>query len=166
MTFRDLVPRKGDMISREERWNPFAQLHREMDELFGSFTRGFELMPFKPLDEGFWGALTPKVDLVETEKDIQVTAELPGMDEKDVEVTLTGDTLTLKGEKKTESEEKGKNVHRMERTHGAFQRTLVLPAEVQTDKVEAAFKKGVLTVTLPKTPSAQTPMKKIQVKAA
>jgi HSP20 family protein len=137
-----------------------------MDRVFDSFTRGFELAPFRAFDEGLWGGRMPRMDLVETDKDIQVTAELPGMDEKDVEVTLTGDTLTLKGEKKSESEEKGKNVHRMERTHGAFQRTIVLPAEVQADKVEAAFKKGVLTVTLPKTPAAQAGARRIEVKAA
>jgi HSP20 family protein len=118
--------------------------------------------PFRFLEPKSTGDLVPRLDVSETEREIKVTAELPGMDEKDVNVTLEGDVLTLKGEKKAEAEEKGKNFHRVERTYGSFQRVITLPAEVDATKVTAGFKKGVLTVTLAKSPAAQT--RKIEVK--
>ena len=108
------------------------------------------------------GDLVPRLDVSETEREVKVTAELPGMDEKDVTVTLEGDVLTLRGEKKADAEEKGKNFHRVERTYGSFQRVVTLPVEVDATKVAAGFKKGVLTVTLAKSPAAQT--RKIEIK--
>lgn len=145
---------------------PFEALHRAMDRLFDDFTAGWGVSPARFFEPRGWSDLTPRVDVSETEKEVVVKADLPGMDEKDIGVELTGDTLTLKGEKKSESEEKGKHFYRMERSTGTFQRTLALPAEVDPAKVEATFKKGVLTVTLAKTTEAQEKVKKIEVKGS
>lgn len=144
---------------------PFGALSREMDRLFDDLGRGWGLAPFRFLEPKTFTDLMPRMDVVETDKEIKVTAELPGMDEKDVDVSLEGDQLTLKGEKKAESEEKGKSFHRVERSYGTFHRVMTIPAEVDPAKVTAAFKKGVLTVTLVKTPSAQTRARKIEVKS-
>ena len=96
---------------------------------------------------------------------MQVTAELPGMDEKDIQISLEQDCLVLSGEKKTETEESGKNFHRVERTSGSFQRVIPLVSEIQEEKVDATFKNGVITITLPKAASAAKSAKKITVKA-
>ena len=109
-----------------------------------------------------WAAFEPRVDVVETDQEVKVTAELPGLDAQDVDLTLAHNVLTIKGEKKHEHEEKGENYYRAERSYGAFQRSVVLPQGVETDDAEAAFDKGVLTVTFPKTPVEQA--KKIAVK--
>jgi HSP20 family protein len=103
----------------------------------------------------------PQVDVAETE--LQVTAELPGLDEKDVQVNLDENLLILQGEKKSEHEEKQKNYHLMERSYGSFQRTIPLPGGVDPTKVKAIFKKGVLHITLPKLPEAKTLRKQIKV---
>ena len=97
--------------------------------------------------------------------EIKVSAELPGMDEKDIDVSLTRDTLTIKGEKKEEKEDTGKDYYKMERSYGSFTRSIPLPVEVDTDKVQATFKKGVLEITLPKTAKAIQETKKVPVKA-
>lgn len=145
---------------------PFEALHRAMDRLFDNFSEGWGLSPSRFFEPTGLADITPRVDVAETEKDIVVKADLPGMEEKDIGVELTGDTLTIKGEKKSESEEKGKQFYRMERSHGMFQRTLALPSEVDPAKVEATFKKGVLTVTLAKSASARNNVKKIEVKSS
>jgi HSP20 family protein len=161
MAIRNLVPfgKKSVPVKREEE-NPFALLRREMDSLFDNFFRGFDLEPF----ESRMAALSPKVDVTENDKEIKISAELPGMDEKDIDVSLQNDMLTIKGEKKEEKEDKGKDYYRMERSYGSFSRTIPLPVEVETDKVEARFKKGVLNITLPKTARAVAETKKIAVK--
>ena len=102
-------------------------------------------------------ATFPTADVVAGEKECKITAELPGMSEKDLEIVLAGDVLTLKGEKKEEHEEKGENHHVSERRYGSFQRSFALPEDADPEKIEAAFKNGVLTVTLPKRPEAQQP---------
>jgi HSP20 family protein len=106
------------------------------------------------------------VDIVEKDNAYEVTAELPGMDEKNIEVKLDNGGLTIKGEKQEEKEEKRKGYHLQERRFGSFERYFAVPEGVDTDKIEASFKKGLLTVTLPKKPEAQKPAKKIDVKAA
>lgn len=143
-------------------WPPFGLFSREVDRLFDDVGRGWTLAPLRVFEQRAKAEIVPRLDMSETEQEIKVTAELPGMDEKDVTVTLEGDVLTLKGEKKAETVEKGKNFHRLERTYGSFQRVVTLPAEVDATKVTAGFKKGVLTVTLAKSPAAQT--RKIEVK--
>lgn len=161
MAIRDLVPfGKKNVPVRREDDNPFAVLRREMDSLFDNFFRGFDLEPF----ESRLGAFNPKVDVTENDKEIKISAELPGMDEKDIDVSIQKDVLTIKGEKKEEKEDKGKDYYRMERSYGSFSRSVPLPVEVETDKVEAKFKKGVLSITLPKTAKAVAETKKIAVK--
>jgi len=161
MAIRNLVPfGKKDVPVKREDEHPFSLLRREMDSLFNNFFRGFDLEPF----ESRMGAFSPKVDVTENEKEIKISAELPGMDEKDIDVSLQNDMLTIKGEKKEEKEDKGKDYYRMERSYGSFSRTIPLPVEVETDKVEAKFKKGVLGITLPKTAKAVAETKKISVK--
>lgn len=164
MKINKLIPWMGDDHFMTH--SPLRDMEWEMNRLFRNFSRNFfedtpfgtELMaPSAPM---------PRVDVTETDKEIRVTAELPGMEEKDVEVSLSENVLTLSGEKKQEKEEKEKNFYRLERSFGKFQRKVALPAEVETDKVEAVFKKGVLTVKLPKTEKSREEVKKITIKAA
>ncbi len=129
---------------------------------FGSLA-GWE--PFKEMES--WArptALAPRVDVSEDEKAYEITAEIPGVEEKDVNVTLVNGRLTLRGEKKTEKEEKKKDYHMKERSYGAFERSFRLPEEVDAEKISAAFENGVLSVTLPKTEKAKAKERKITVK--
>ena len=155
-------------------WRPFDALRREIDRLFEDFDGGFWRSPFRrpAFDvEPFWRreltwAGTPAMDIGETEKAYEITAELPGMSESDVQVIASSGGLTIKGEKKEEKEERKKDYYLSERRYGSFERRLQIPEGVDTDKIEATFKKGVLSVSLPKKPEAQKPEKKIEVKAA
>lgn len=166
MALRDLIPwRKHDKETGEAA-RPLASLRHEMDRLFDDFFHGFDREPFGEF--GLPGrAFTPKVNVSEDDAQVKVTAELPGVTEKEIEVTLAQNTLTLKGEKKEEHEEKDedKSYHRVERRYGSFVRTVPLPTEIDEGKVDATFKDGVLTVTLPKTEAAQQQRKKVAVKA-
>jgi len=162
MAKKTIVPvQKQGVPARREEWHPFSLLRHEMNSLFDNFFSGFGMEPF----ETRLGAFNPRIDVAEADKEIKVTAELPGMEDKDIDISLTKDMLTIKGEKKEEKEEKGKSFYRMERSYGSFSRTIPLPAEIDTNKVKADFKKGILTVMLPKTPQAIKETKKIQVKA-
>jgi len=154
-------------------WHPFESLHREIDRLFDDFGAGFR-WPFsrsrfaaEPLfrRELTWAKM-PAVDVVESEKAYEITADLPGMDEKTIEVKVADGVMTIKGEKQEEKEEKKKDYYLHERSFGSFQRSFELPESVDPDNIEASFKKGVLTVTLPKKLEAQKLTKKIEVKAA
>lgn len=158
-------------------WHPMESLRREIDRLFDEFDGGFKMLPFRrsAFDiEPFWRrerALTsmttmPAVDVAETDKAYEITAELPGLEEKDIEVKLANGGLTIKGAKNEEKEEKKKDYYLHERRYGSFERYFDMPQGVDKDKIEATFKKGVLTVTLPKTPEAQQAVKKIPVKGA
>jgi HSP20 family protein len=142
-------------------WKQERQLtsfRREMDRFFDRF---FEGWPFRlRAGETVW---EPALDVSETPKEILVKAELPGMDPKDIDLSVRGDILTVAGERKQEKEEKSENFHRIERTYGSFSRSVQLPAEVDSGKVSATYKDGVLKITLPKTKLAAT--KKIEVKA-
>jgi HSP20 family protein len=155
---------------RAEPWQPLASLRGEMDRLFDNFWRGVGApvgaaqARLPRLFEGAFGAAAPALDLVETETAYRLTAELPGMDAKDVELTLAEDMLTIKGEKKEEREEKAEGFHLSERRYGSFQRALPLPRGVDRTKVEARFDKGVLTVVLPKAPEAAAAKTRIEIK--
>jgi HSP20 family protein len=163
MSMRDVVSRRrSETADRPDETFPLSSLRREMDRLFDDFFTGF---PPSGWLTGGAGKLSPSVEVAETDKEITVTAELPGLDEKDIEVNLSDNVLTLKGEKKSEKEEKSKTVYRSERSYGMFQRAIPLPVEVQEDKVEADFSKGVLTVHLPKSPAAQKKTRKIEIAA-
>jgi HSP20 family protein len=166
MAMRDLMRRGHRDVPARQAESPFMALQEEMNRLFDRFWHG---VPAE-VTEGAWpwtaGAFAPRVDVSETDNDIRVTAELPGMDDKDLEVTITRDSLTIRGEKKAESETKKEGYFHAERHFGSFQRTIPLPREVVTDKAEATFKKGVLTVVLPKTEQVKTETRKVPVKAA
>lgn len=163
MTVRDVAPRRsrGEVEERNEAAYPFASLRREMDRLFDDFFGGAPRMGW--LAGAAEGTLTPTVDVAETDREVVVTAELPGLDDKDIEVSIRDNSLSIKGEKRAEKEEKDKTFYRSERSYGMFQRVVGLPAEVQEDKVEAEFSKGVLTVRLPKSPAAQKKSRKIEI---
>lgn len=155
-----------------EAWRPFESLRREVDRLFEDFTMNPFRLPFRrPMFElePFWHPeswmTVPAVDFVERETGYEVTVELPGLDEKNVEVKVAGDVLTIKGEKAEEKQEAKKDFHMRERRFGSFERALRMPEGVDAERIEAHFKKGVLTVMLPKAPEAQKPVKKIEVKS-
>jgi HSP20 family protein len=151
--------------------SPWRGMHDEIDRMMsGFFGSGFGRFPtrlfdFEPLPRqaAMAGALTPRVDVTETDQEIQLSAELPGMEEKDVELLVQDDVLTIRGEKKLEKEEKKKNYHVVERQYGSFQRSYELPDIVDQEKIAAKFDKGVLQVTLPKTAKAKETSRKIQI---
>lgn len=139
-------------------------LQRQMNSFFDNFFEGFE--PFSGIQEKFVG-FTPKLNLTEDEKELRVTVELPGLEEKDVEISLTRDVLTIRGEKKIEHEEKEKNSHYVERTYGSFERKIpVNLALIDQDNVDASLKNGILIVKMPKSKQAQSEVKKVSVRAA
>jgi len=164
---------KAESASALQMWQPFESLRQEVDRLFDDFGRGFwqpfrrPLFSAEPLYRGAlaWTA-SPAVDIVESEKAYEITVELPGMDEKKIEVKVADGNLTIKGEKQEEKEEKKKDYYLHERKFGSFERSFEVPDTVDPEKIEATFKKGLLTVTLPKKAEAQKPAKKIEVKAA
>ena len=148
-------------------WQSFRS---EMDRLFDRFgfpslRRVFDIEPAWRSASSFSFSV-PAIDMSEDEKAYKISAELPGIDAKDIDVSVSGDMLVLKGEKRQEKEEKDKNYHFSERAYGSFQRSFQLPSSVDRDKVAADFSKGVLTITLPKTAEAQKPQKKIEIKSA
>ena len=153
----------------------FADMRREMDRLFNEMSADFGLFPHRlkfpsiksiPAFKSVTGAAEPKVDVTENDKAITVTAELPGMEEKDVNVSVGDGYISISGEKKSEKEEKTKGGYLQERSYGSFQRSFRLPNTVNADKITADLAKGVLTVTLPKTASAAVPKtRKVAVKA-
>jgi len=134
---------------------------------------------FEDFDTPFWGdwnwtrglgidlnssAFTPRVDVTEDNENLYVEADIPGVDKKDVKVSVVGDVLTISGEKKKESKDENKNYYRLERTAGSFSRSFTLPSEIHTDKIGAEFKDGVLRITLPKTEEAKVVEKQIEIK--
>lgn len=141
-------------------WKPLREMEpfqKEMDRFINRYLG--EALPARMGAEGW----LPRLDIAETKESLVIEAELPGMETKDIEVNLTGDLLTIKGEKKSERKEDGKHYHCTERHTGSFQRAFRLPTSVQGNKVDASFDKGVLTVTLPKTEEAREKEIKIKV---
>jgi HSP20 family protein len=149
---------------RELRRTPGYALDQSINRMFDDFFTDFDRFAMRPFAEGT--TFSPSIDLSETDSEIKVVAELPGLGENDVNVSLAHNVLTISGEKKDEHEEKKENFHLIERSYGSFKRSLTLPEEVDPDTVEATFKNGVLTVVLAKTTKAQEEVKKIQVKAS
>ncbi len=162
MRFKDLIPWDRDW---KDSGSPnFVSMHDAMDKFFDHYYHfGFNPNVFAN-DKSFGKTLTPKIDIAETKTDVLITAELPGLEEKDVEVHFADRALVVKGEKKSEKEDKKKDYHRVERVYGSFNRTIPIPVEVDSEKIDAKFKNGVLKVTLPKTEEAQNKVKKIEVK--
>lgn len=139
------------------RWDPWRELFSIRDELDRIFDRFFA--PVEVETREF--AWTPSVDVYETEKDLVVKAELPGLTSKDVEITLTDDTLTIRGEKKESEEVKGENYYRKETRYGSFHRSIRLPVQVKKEDIKASFKDGILEIRLPK---AEEKAKGIKIK--
>jgi HSP20 family protein len=137
-------------------WRPFKDLSSFRDRLWDSF---FWERPLARICE--W--VVPSLDLSETKDNFVVKAEVPGMDAKDISISLTGDVLTIKGEKKQEKEEKEEDYHVVERSYGSFSRSIRLPAEVESGKVEASYKHGILRITLPKSEKVKAKEVKIKV---
>lgn len=145
--------------------DPFLAFRNEMDRLFEDFIGWPTLSSFRqPLPSA--QVLTPALDVKETDKEVVVKAELPGIEDKDVQLTIQDGILTLRGEKKDERKEDRENYHLVERSYGSFQRSLRLPESVDQDKAQARFDKGVLTVTLPKRPEVVKAQKKIEIKSS
>jgi len=141
--------------------DPFTSLRREMDRLFEGFGREVGW----PAEAGA-ATTPPTVDVSETDKEIRISAELPGVDEKDVEVVVSDNVLTIKGEKKAEKEEKKQDYHLVERSYGSFARSLTLPFNADPTKAKASFAKGVLTITVPKPPEIESKAKKIAISSS
>lgn len=156
MNLKSLIPVGRDRNAAS--YHPFASIHRELDRMLEDFGRGFPT--FGTVTQG----LTPATDVVETDKEIEITAELPGLEEKDVKIELSDNVLTIRGEKKAEKEEKNKDYRMIERSYGAFARSLELPSGVDAGAIKATIDKGVLKVTVPKPVPAQA--KTIEVKPA
>ncbi len=164
---------KKDVAAKSEPAKTPSLLGGDFDRLFDEFARGMMVSPFyrRALDwdpfrriEKVTGLVMPDVDVTETEGELRVTAELPGMEEKDVEIELSGSQLTVRGEKKEEREETKKDYHVSERRYGSFRRTLQVPDTVDAENINAEMKNGVLTVVLPKTEEAKSKARKISVK--
>lgn len=155
---------KRSWPARPKSEHPVAALQREMNRVFDNFFSRFDPFPSHHWERGL-KAYSPRIDITDGPKALRVTAELPGLDEKDIEVQLTTDALTIRGHKSQESEDKGKNYYRMERSYGSFHRMIPIPVGIDPSKAEATFKKGVLTITLAKSGDAKRDIKKIQVKA-
>jgi HSP20 family protein len=165
MSIRDLIPwNRGRQLAlrRGEDVNPFLALHRDINRLFDEAFRGFGLTPFVSdrLFDG--GAVWPNIEVSETDTDVKVIAELPGLEEKDVEVELANGVLSIRGEKKTEIEDKDRLFS--ERFYGRFERRIPVE-DVDENKVSATFRNGVLTVTLPKAARARENVKRIAITA-
>jgi len=163
MAFKDLIPWGRDTRTtapsafRNEEGHPFLTLHREMNRLFDDvFSRS-------QAPSLFGGAAWPSIEVTPSDKDVKITAELPGLEQKDVELTVDKDVLTIRGEKKAESEDKERGFS--ERFYGRFERIIPLPFEVDEDGASASFENGVLAVTLPKSPHAQEKGKRIPIGA-
>jgi len=167
MAIRDLLPatrsKRHVPVSRKEDWSsPIFSLQREMNNMFDRFFN--DLSPARLWDDEINGRYLPRVDIKETGREVCIEAELPGMDEKDIDISLSGNMLTLRGEKKVEREEKDEGFYHVERSYGKFHRDIPLPAEVETGNVEAVFKKGILSIHIPKKPESQQKSKRIEIK--
>jgi HSP20 family protein len=174
MTLKELVPWRFGSLRRwdeDERAFPsfrrdFDNLHREMDRMLDEFFRVSPLRTMQTPEVFAFGDVMPTIDVAEDEKMFRISVELPGMDEKDIDVTLAEGLLTIRGEKKQEHEDKGKEFYRKERSFGSFRRAIPIPIDVDESKIDASFKKGVLLISLPKTEEAKKKVRHIDVKAA
>jgi HSP20 family protein len=155
-----LVPRRARRSAV-----PAVRSMPAIDDLFHEFFRGFGVTPAWP-EAGRFGEFTPRIDIRETDEEVIVTAELPGLEEKDFEVELEEDVLTIKGEKRTEHEEKREGYRHIEIASGTFRRTIPLPSEVDADAVKATFKQGVVTVALPKLAEARRHARSVPIETS
>ncbi len=168
MSIRDLIPwsRNQEFLPdffRDERASPFLTLHREMNRLFDEAFRGFAAPPFAARRAGFVSPSWPKLEVAESDKEITVTAEIPGLEEKDIELLFDDGNLIIRGEAKSETEDKDRQFS--ERFYGRFERRIPAGMDIDDSKIEASFKNGILKVILPKTERAQTKAKRIEINA-
>ena len=160
MVFKDLLS-KNLPVKRDDKRHPLARLQGDMNMVFDRFFNDFRLSPFKDRDL----TTLPKVDIKETKKEVLVSAELPGLEAKDLDISITDDVLTLRGEKRQESKREEENYFHMECAYGAFNRSIPLPSEVESNNVKAEFKNGILKIALTKKPEEQRKAKKIEIKS-
>lgn len=161
MNIHQLIPttgRRDTSGKKQSAYHPLRSLQQDIDLMFDNFFQGF------PSESTHSGLLTPHMDISETEKNYKVTLDIPGVDEKDLDISITGDTLSIRAEKQYENKEEGQRYHRVERSYGSYAKQLTLPSEVDADAISADYKNGVLTLDLPKKPEAQPVSKKIALK--
>jgi HSP20 family protein len=168
MAITDLIPWKRNEtnvpVRREDEQGALLDLRSQMNRMFDQFfEKPFGLGTFFGEQE-LAGVFSPQLDVTETDKAITISAELPGLEPEDIDISLDRDVLTIRGEKRAEKEEKGARYYRVERSYGSFCRSIPLPGEVEEDKIDASFKRGVLTVKLPKSQKAKEGSKRITVK--
>jgi HSP20 family protein len=156
MALKSLIPVGTERALTQSASNAFSALQQEIDRIFEGFSRNFPQFPTRDV--------MPRMDVSETDKEIEITAELPGLEEKDIQLNLSDNVLTIRGEKKDEREETKKDYHLVERSYGSFTRAVQLPDGVNADGVKAVMTKGVLKVTVPKPTPAQS--KKINIQSA
>ena len=166
MSLMDLVPwrHKNKHAKDDGKTHPPMSFGDEFDQMFNGFFQNFG-SPSLFFENGTRGEFSPRINVGGTDKVVQVSAELPGIDEKDIDVSLAGDILTIKGEKKESKESKSGDYSRLERRFGSFRRSVSLPCEVESDGIRASFKNGVLNVELPKTEKARESARRIEVTA-
>lgn len=166
LDLKSLIPfrhKSGEVAKADERLSdPFLAFRKEMDHLFDNFFNGGALTT----PNGGWNAAMPKLEVTDGEKELVVSAELPGINEKDVDISISGDLLSIEGETSEESEKKDGERTYSERHYGKFSRVVRLPFEVKDQKVDASFDKGVLTIRLEKPAKQQQKVKHIDIKAA
>jgi HSP20 family protein len=166
MTINDLIPwKKSEKLPvRRQEASSIFQLNNDLNRMFESFFENpWSLRPFDAFEANLSGFM-PRLDVSETDKEMIVSVELPGLDERDIQISLEEGVLIIGGEKKTEKQEKSHNFHRMERSYGSFTRQVALPVDVDENAVSATFKNGLLNVTLPKKQPSLTQGKRITVK--
>ncbi len=158
---KNLPIRKEDNSSE---FSPYLSLQHDMNRVFDNFFRTFETGMMNQFSEMSEGRFQPKVEVKESANDLRVSIELPGIDDNDLEVSVTDDALTISGEKREEKEESTCGYYHMERSYGSFRRRIPIQCSIDKDKAAATFKKGVLNVILPKTADAKQNVKKITIK--
>lgn len=162
--FGSLIPwrsKSQSMSRRDDFFDPMLSLRREVDRIFDEFFNGFG-----NIGHGASLSLRPAVDIAEDDKELVISAEIPGLDEKDLDVSLAGDLLTIKGEKKAEHEERNGGAYYVERRYGSFSRSVRLPFQVDDQDVEAKYEKGVLTIRIPKPIEMQKAVRRIPINAS
>jgi len=165
MAFSDLIPWKKNRKEKDlQRQDPISGLQQEMNRLFEDFFEQPYALSRLSEESGLQSSFSPSVDISETDEEIRVAVELPGMDPENIEVSYTGNALTISGEKQTEREQQEEHFYRKERSYGSFRRSIPLPGTIREEDVEASFKNGVLQIQLPKSPEARERASRIEIK--
>jgi HSP20 family protein len=168
MGISDLIPwrknRQEKSLQPQDQQDPISGLQDEMNRLFGDFFAAPTALDRFSEKDGLQAAFSPSIDIRETDEEVRVEAELPGMDPEDIDVSYTGNTLTISGEKRTEKEQKNERYFRKERAYGSFRRSISLPGAIQEEEIAASFQHGVLQVNLPKDKTAREGSSRIEIK--